>query len=301
MSRSDPEAVDLREPSFTIETPVAPPPEPRDHGEMLRRRRRVVVLCAVAILGVAVLQQIIGLVMADQRQRHLAHEVGTPDGKITPGEAVFVLQIPQIGVNDVVAEGASSTELRGGPGRVIGSAQLIDGGNVVVLGRSTRFGAPFARLNELRPGSVIVAQARGGGLTRSYSVAMVKEVPEDSDRPLRPGADRLTLVTSEPGVLPAKHLVVVAEPDAPPPTGGGEPTRGAVLAAAALDERSTSAIGLALALLLLGLAGLGAVVGVRRLNESYSKFAVAEAVLPIVMLLVIVSIVLFDSILPATF
>lgn len=288
------------DPEFSIPSVSDVAPPRTDPTETLRRRRRLVVIVVAGIVATLVLHQVIGVVMAGQRQRHLANEVRKADASIRPGDAAMVLQIPVIDVNLVVAEGASSTELRGGPGRVIGSAQVADGGNVVVVGRRSRFGGAFERLGELTKGTAIAVQSRGG-LARTYTVSSVAQVSADDDAPLRPGKDRLTLVTSADGLLTDRRVVVVAAADGPPPEVGSgasaSPTR---LGVDALDERSTSSFGLIAAVLVLLAAVVGLMIGIRRLGTTYAWTTVAQVVVPIVALVMIVSFIIGDSLLPTT-
>ncbi|MFN8052150.1 MAG: sortase [Acidimicrobiales bacterium] len=289
----------LIEPEFTIPAPPPEPvaPAPEVQRAALRRRRRVVGIAVVSIVAALVLSQLVGLLMESQRQRHLAFDMQTPDAHITAGEAALLLQIPDIGVNVVVAEGASSEELRGGPGRVIGTANLGDGGNVVVLGRRTRFGGPFGRLGELTKGSAVVAKSRGG-IVRAYTVTSVYRTSTDNASPLRSTSDRITLVTSDG--RPTRRLVVVATADADPPA-TTSPRARLRLGADSLDERSTGALGTIAALVLLGGSVVAAVVGMRRLSLSYQVVTIAKVVVPIVSLLMIVGFVIGDSLLPVTF
>ena len=234
----------------------------------------------------------------------------------------MIVQIPEIGMNLVVAEGASSSELRGGPGRVIGSDRVADGGNVVVLGRKLRFGAPFGRLDELAVGTPIVVRDRGG-MIRSYTVSAVERVPDDDAGPLANGQDRLTLITRGPGWLADDRLVVVAGADAPvtgpapetapetdPETEAGaapetEPgaapeTEAAVVGTDSLDERSTGAVGILFGLVLLVASGWALLAGFRRLAESYRWATVAQVVIPIGALILVVSFIIGDSLLATT-
>ena len=307
--------IDLRDQSFTIPAPPEPTPQAAQRPDplpVLRRRRRLVVLGLIAVVAVLLAQHLCGVLMADQRQRHLANELLTPDSDIGAGEAAMLVQIPEIGMNLVVAEGASSSELRGGPGRVIGSARVADGGNVVVLGRKLRFGAPFGRLDELAVGTPIVVRDRGG-MIRSYTVSAVERVPDDDAGPLANGQDRLTLITRGPGWLADDRLVVVAGADAPvtgpvadPETDPGTEaapapgTEAAALSTDSLDERSTGAVGLLLGLVLLVASGWALLAGFRRLAESYRWVTVAQVVIPIGALILVVSFIIGDSLLPTT-
>lgn len=289
---------------FEIVAPEPPTVDPVDHRDVLRRRRRWVVMAVFGAIAGLVVHELFGVMVADQRQRHLAHEVTIADERVTPGEAAMVLQAPDIDLNVVVAEGASSAELRGGPGRVIGTARPEGAGNVVVLGRRSRFGAAFARLHELVPGASIVVRSRAG-LVREYTVERVDTISTSSTRPLRSSEDRLTLVTSGSGFLPSTRLVVVARALAPP---GGAPTAGGdgsieppVIGLGALDERSSGVMGLALATVLLAACVGSMVLGVRRLAVTYRRSTVIGVVLPMAALLLIVVFLIGDSALPTTY
>lgn len=295
--------IDLRDPSFTIPAPPEPTPQAAQRPDplpVLRRRRRLVVLGLIAVVAVLLAQHLCGVLMADQRQRHLANELLTPDSDIGAGEAAMLVQIPEIGMNLVVAEGASSSELRGGPGRVIGSARVADGGNVVVLGRKLRFGAPFGGLDELAVGTPIVVRDRGG-MVRSYTVSAVERVPDEDADPLANGQDRLTLITRGSGWLADDRLVVVAGADSPVTGPGADPeTEAAVLSTDSLDERSTGAVGILFGLVLLVASGWALLAGFRRLAESYRWATVAQVVIPIGALILVVSFIIGDSLLPTT-
>ena len=297
---------DALDQEFSIPSRIESAPVPRiDPRVLLRRRRRIVVAVVVGLVGILALQYVVGMLMAAQRQRHLAYEVTVPDRRIEPGEPTMVLQAPSIGLNAVVVEGASSAELRGGPGRVVGTARLEDAGNVVVLGRRTRFGAAFARLGELAKGDEIAARSRAG-VVRTYTVESVTTTGSSSPKPLRSTDDRLTLVTSDDGVFPSRRLVVAARATAPPPAVGSTAQAAVAgtrprLDAGALDERPVGVVGAALGFLLVGVVVIAGSLGIRRLRQGHRLATVVQVTAPLLLLVLVVSVVIGDTLLPVTY
>src|SRR5262249_44899515 len=69
----------------------------------------------------------------------------------TPGVPVAVLRIPAIGIRDmVVVEGTSPEDLTLGPGHLSDTPLPGQAGVSEIFGRRETFGAPFARLDQLR-------------------------------------------------------------------------------------------------------------------------------------------------------
>lgn len=321
-------------PDFRIETPAAVQPAPASLTERLRSRRKALLTGAVALVAFVVLTQLFGTIRHDQRQRHLAHEFTTASADIQPGEAQFVLQIPRIGINEIVVSGASSTELRGGPGHVIGTADIDDGGNVVVLGRSVRSGAPFGSLDTLVVGDAIVVGGRGGQ-TRAYTVSVVEEIEDSLAVPLRGRGDQLTLVASAGDLLPRRRTMVVATADQPLPVAvtpaaaaddavdsaaaagvapdtapteasSSDPGQNAAIGYVplkidALDERSTPMLSTLGGLLLCAAALWALVRSASVLAQTYSRRTIGALCVPLAGLVVVVLVVLVDGIFPSTF
>jgi LPXTG-site transpeptidase (sortase) family protein len=77
----------------------------------------------------------------------------TVSGKI--GEPLGKIVIPAIGVDVVVVEGTGVRDLKEGPGHWEETPFPGQVGNFVVSGHRTTYGAPFFKLNELKPGDEI--------------------------------------------------------------------------------------------------------------------------------------------------
>jgi LPXTG-site transpeptidase (sortase) family protein len=186
--------------------------EVADPGASLKRRR-IILAVIVSLMLLVAADAVIGAAVHAEHQRHLSAEFAIPTEKIAVGDAAFVLQIPALGVNEVVVEGASASELRGGPGRRLDSVQPGDSGNTVIQGHKTRFGGPFGQLNDLKGGNSIYLRSRSGEVT-VYKVAKVRTVGSDQVKYLEfEGPNRLTLVSSAGGPLDGSRVVVTAAAD----------------------------------------------------------------------------------------
>ncbi|MGQ0680124.1 MAG: class E sortase [Actinomycetota bacterium] len=126
------------------------------------------------------------------------------------GEAVAIIRIPRIGIDQVVVEGTSVADLRLGPGHYSGTPLPGHSGNSAIAGHRTTYGAPFRRLNELKVGDEILIQTKGGKSKYVISGSTVV-LPDDTRVLAQVGKDRLTLTTCDPPFSAARRLVVSAE------------------------------------------------------------------------------------------
>ncbi|MDP4676248.1 MAG: sortase [Candidatus Nanopelagicales bacterium] len=125
------------------------------------------------------------------------------------GAPVAVLLIPEIGVQEVVLNGTTSTVMQSGPALRRDTVLPGQPGNSVIYGRQASYGGPFSDLSQLQPGSVI--QAITGQGEHEYSVISVRRAGDPLPPPREPGQGRLTLVTADgPRYLPSDILRVDA-------------------------------------------------------------------------------------------
>ncbi len=136
----------------------------------------------------------------------LSQDIG-PLGPVRPGAPVAVLDIPSIGLaNMVVVEGTSAENLTNGPGHLRNTPLPGQLGLSVIFGRRATFGAPFARLGLLVPGDKITTITQQG--TSVYKVVAVG----DSQHPVRDSSlNRLALLTASSSAVPAYYLEVDAD------------------------------------------------------------------------------------------
>ncbi len=136
-----------------------------------------------------------------------------------PGEVVARLRIPAIGVDEQVVEGVGTNELRKGPGHY-GSTPLPGmAGNASIAGHRTTWGAPFNRINELRPGDEISVETLQGLFTyrvleqdsgNGFFVVPPNRV-DVLDQDFAETPNRLTLTACHPKYTARQRIIVVAE------------------------------------------------------------------------------------------
>ena len=115
-------------------------------------------------------------------------------GHIPNGAPIALLNAPAAGIHNVmVIEGTSSGDLLEGPGHLADTPLPGQGGEAVLVGKSTTAGAPFANVARLRKGDVITVRT-GQGLFR-FSVQGL--LPPGTHQPaILATRGRLVLVTS---------------------------------------------------------------------------------------------------------
>jgi sortase A len=208
------------EPPGAAPPPTAEPPRslPRPRADTARRPVLRAVGLGLSLLGVLVLgfaAYLYGLsgvqearsqtTLYERISNELANGVG-PTGPTQPGAPVAILNIPSIGVHDlVVVEGTSPENLTLGPGHLRNTTLPGQGGTSVIYGRRATFGAPFSRLAQLRPGARITAITSQG--TSSYTVAALG----DSRRLVEnPAPNQLILLTAGSATIPAYYVDIDA-------------------------------------------------------------------------------------------
>ncbi|MDR2987890.1 MAG: sortase [Nocardiopsaceae bacterium] len=125
----------------------------------------------------------------------------------TPGAPVAILNIPAIGIkNMIVVEGTSPTNLELGPGHVRNSPLPGENGVTEIFGRRATFGAPFGRLPELHRGDKV--QFITGQGKSSYTII----AKGDSGHLVKdPAPNRLLLLTACSKTIPATYCYFDAE------------------------------------------------------------------------------------------
>ena len=145
-------------------------------------------------------------ILYTQLQYELANQVA-PLGPTAPGSPVAVLNIPAIGIRDmVVVQGTSPENMTLGPGHLRDTPMPGQEGVSEIFGRRATFGAPFARLDELRPGDfIITVTGQGRSVYRVAAVGSSQAV-----RIQDPAPNRLVLVTAASPVVPSYYIEIDA-------------------------------------------------------------------------------------------
>jgi sortase A len=219
----------------------------------------------------------------DQFRTEIASALAPIGPGSEPGAPVALLEIPRIGVSQVVVEGTSSGDTLAGPGHLRKTVLPGQVGTSVVMGRAATYGAPFADIDRLVAGDEIVVTMAQGEVT--FEVVTVRRAGDPYSQPLQPGAARLTLVSAEgsgrmAALTPGSALYVDADaPEGFVPTPGLPP---AVPEAELVMERDLAAF----PLLVLHLALLLAVtLGVVVARSRWSLTAVWVVAAPVVLAL----------------
>jgi sortase A len=125
------------------------------------------------------------------------------------GEAVAVIRIPKIGVDQAVVPDVGVADLRKGPGHYPQTPLPGEPGNAAIAGHRTTYGAPFNRLDELITGDDIEVTTLAGSFL--YRVTELKVVSPKEISVLDPTPEpHLTLTTCNPKYSAAQRLVVVS-------------------------------------------------------------------------------------------
>jgi LPXTG-site transpeptidase (sortase) family protein len=228
MTQTDLGDVDIAEPQ-PVSGAAAPQPDPVEpkpefsaralYDEIAQQtRRRLTKLLAIGVVLVAawwLCSTVVSDTWYHARQRQLATEFTEAQPHLVVGKTAAVLQIPRIGMNVEVVEGAGPAELRSGPGHVPASPLPGRKGNSVVVGHHSAWGGPFGDLDQVHKGDVIFVKVRprkrGAPAIFGYTVTKTATVKSDNDRLFGSSKDfRLTLATSTGGLVGGDRFVVVA-------------------------------------------------------------------------------------------
>ncbi|MGI5456404.1 sortase [Streptomyces sp. CA-249302] len=133
------------------------------------------------------------------------------DGKLlAPGTPVAIVDIPRLGMSQVVLEGTDSSVLTDGPGHRRDTPMPGQAGTSVLMGRAAAYGGPFGKLGSLTEGdkfTVITGQGKA-----TYQVLDVRRAGDEAPAPLATGKGRLVLVTATGArFMPAGVLRVDAD------------------------------------------------------------------------------------------
>jgi sortase A len=142
------------------------------------------------------------------------------------------IEIPKIGLDAIVIEGVSDDDLKGGPGHYPSPPAPGQNGNAAIAGHRTTFGAPFGRVDELRPGDEIFVTTLAGSY--HYRVNAMPRIisPNDFSVIANTLSPTLTLTSCHPRYSAKQRIVITAdlvENESAPvaaPTPNAYPTKG---------------------------------------------------------------------------
>src|SRR5437763_125981 len=133
-----------------------------------------------------------------------------PRPDFAAGDPVARLEVPRMGVDEIVVAGVGVDELKKGPGHYLQTPLPGEHGNAAIAGHRTTYGAPFNRLDELAPGDEVLVTTVKGSYT--YKVMNTHVVKPNQTEVLNPTpTPTLTLTTCNPKYSAKERLVVVAD------------------------------------------------------------------------------------------
>ena len=142
-------------------------------------------------------------------KRRLAFAARSLDRKTQEGDALGKLRIDRIGLSSVFVEGTDAGDLRKGPGHYPGTPLPGRRGTVAIAGHRTTYGAPFRRIDKVKPGDEVRVAMPYGRFT--YRVERTRIVAPTAVRVTqRVSHDRLVLSACHPLYSAAKRIVVFA-------------------------------------------------------------------------------------------
>jgi sortase A len=180
----------------------------------------------------------------NREQRQLRHSLGdvlsdqppplgTPEfPPLLNGHGIAVLRIPRLGQGylKVIVQGTSVADLKKGPGHWTNSVLPGQVGNFVVSGHRTTYGAPFNRLDEVKPGDAVVIETRTTWYVyretseRKVSpndIAVSYPVPDHLGQ--KPTQRLLTFTTCNPKYSASQRLILFATLELAQPKSAGPP------------------------------------------------------------------------------
>ena len=161
-------------------------------------------LAAPAIPAAANRPPVLDPIVASARAHvgHLAQSLGFRTGRI---------EIPSIGMDEVIREGVDLDVINRGPAHWAGTANPGDRGNMVLAGHRTTYGAPFFDLDRLRTGDEIYVTGIDGRRV-TYRVNRTLIVDPDDVWIANPTmTPTLTLFACHPKFSVAQRIVVRAD------------------------------------------------------------------------------------------
>lgn len=240
-------------------------------------------------------------------------ETAPPIAPPPEGEPLGIISIPKIGVQRVIVAGVSKEDLKKGPGHYPSTPMPGQAGNAGIAGHRTTYGAPFNRIDELRPGDEVKVATPQGEFT--YEVIPAPREPADgqawySVTPDRVdvlddmGDNRITLTACHPKYSARERIIVHAVLQTPaaaavPVTTPVEPEVTTQARAAALDEGLEGDPDALRQVFIFGGAAFAVALVAMILARYSRKWLVYSLATPAVLVLVWFGYVYMDRYLPA--
>lgn len=136
-----------------------------------------------------------------------------PDG-LENGDAIARIEIPRIGVNDIVVAGVETGDLKRGPGHFPDTPLPGQLGNAAIAGHRTTYGQPFRNVDKLQNGDEIrVTTLNGVFIYRVTGQVIVEPSEYEVVATTDPNTANLTLTSCHPVFTARQRIVIFSELD----------------------------------------------------------------------------------------
>ena len=135
------------------------------------------------------------------------------------GQAIGRIRVPRLGLNMVFVNGTDAASLEKGPGRDLRTYMPGEGQLIYIAGHRTTYLAPFAHINSMRPGDLIILEVPYG--TFRYRAFRHVIVPADDLAALRShGREVVALQACHPRFFASHRYIVYGRLTQVAPRGG---------------------------------------------------------------------------------
>jgi sortase A len=148
-----------------------------------------------------------------------------PRPDFADGDPVARLEIPRMGLDEIVVSGVGVDDLKKGPGHYSQTPLPGEHGNAAIAGHRTTYGAPFLDIDNLKPGDEVVATTYAGRYVYKVTGTTIVSPSEISVLDDTPD-DRITLTSCDPKYSATNRIIVTAafdEADSSPIAGTTPP------------------------------------------------------------------------------
>jgi sortase A len=132
-----------------------------------------------------------------------------PRPAFADGDPVARLEIPRMGLDEIVVSGVGVDDLKKGPGHYSQTPLPGEHGNAAIAGHRTTYGAPFLDIDDLQPGDEVVATTYAGRFVYKVTgttIVAPSEISVLDDTP----DDRITLTSCDPKYSATNRIIVTA-------------------------------------------------------------------------------------------
>ncbi len=139
---------------------------------------------------------------------------------VQEGDPIARIEMPTIGVDNIVVAGVEKSDLKKGPGHYPETPMPGQLGNAAIAGHRTTYGQPFFDVDKLRNGDqIVVTTVDGRYVYRVTGQQIVSPSDYEAVATLDPTKATLTLTSCHPKWTARERIIITSELDAAASTG----------------------------------------------------------------------------------